>query len=138
MDKMKPEEVSPLDLIEQIRKLEAKNFDLEKKINGHLREDNEIEQVLGKALGYPRYRDDPKNFPNVTDDSVCVGDHVPVTIAMAAAKQIDLLKNALLALSRPKQFERPCFCRTMANLYCVGQDECKQAREALKGLGVGK
>lgn len=53
----------------------------------------EIEQILGKALGYPKYRDDPENFPSVTDDSVCVGEHVPETLAMEAARRIETLER---------------------------------------------
>lgn len=53
------------------------------------RENEEICQVLGRALVYPRYCDDPKNFPDATDaDGVCVGDHVAVTLAMQAAKAL--------------------------------------------------
>ena len=42
----------------------------------------EIEQKCGQALGYPRYADDPQNFPNIDphDPSVCIGDHVAESI----------------------------------------------------------
>ena len=57
--------------------------------NGNARQSFEIEQILGRALGYPRYADDQKNFPNSTDeDGVCVGEHVPETIAVEAANKI--------------------------------------------------
>src|ERR1700686_5062311 len=50
---------------------------------------NEVEQVLGKALGYPKYSDDQKNFPGTTEkDGVCVGEHVPESLLDEAAKQI--------------------------------------------------
>ena len=51
---------------------------------------DEIEQTLGRALGYPRYADDPKNFPGTAPDdpSVCVGEHVAATIAAEAAERI--------------------------------------------------
>lgn len=53
-------------------------------------ERQEIEQVLGKALGYPWFKDDPKNFPNATaDDGVCVGDNVPITLALEAAAKLN-------------------------------------------------
>lgn len=49
----------------------------------------EISQTLGRALGYPRYCDDQKNFPGATDeDGVCVGDHVAETLANEAARRI--------------------------------------------------
>lgn len=50
--------------------------------------DWEIEQVLGRALGYPRYADDPKNFPGATGDEVCVGEHVAVTLAGEVAARV--------------------------------------------------
>jgi len=53
------------------------------------RESREIEQTLGKALGYPWYKDDPKNFPNATEaNGVCVGEHVPASLAVEAARKI--------------------------------------------------
>jgi len=50
----------------------------------------EVEQVLGKALGYPKYSDDQKNFPGTTEkDGVCVGEHVPESLLSEAAKKIE-------------------------------------------------
>ena len=64
------------DLVAEIRRLRAA-----------LRE---IEQVLGKALGYPLYG--PEMFPDgVPDGSVCVGDHVPESLADEAAARIGAL-----------------------------------------------
>ena len=55
-----------------------------------------IEQVLGKALGYPWYKDDQKNFPGATEeDGVCVGGHVAYTIAAEAASRIKSLEEKL-------------------------------------------
>ena len=57
------------------------------------KENHEICQVLGKALGYPWFKDDLKNFPDATEpDGVCVGEHVAVTIAMEAASHIATLR----------------------------------------------
>ncbi len=59
-----------------------------------------VEQTLGKALGYPWYKDDPVNFPEATEaDGVCVGEHVPESIALEAAQRILKLEaeNAHLA-----------------------------------------
>lgn len=54
-----------------------------------MREQEEICQILGKALRYPWFKDDQKNFPGATEgDGVCVGDHVAVTLAMEAANRI--------------------------------------------------
>lgn len=61
----------------------------------------ETGQTLGKALGYPRYKDDPTNFPGATEaDGVCVGEHVPETLAMEAAVRFAELEAALRALFR--------------------------------------
>jgi hypothetical protein len=58
------------------------------------KESEEIEQILGKALGYPYYKDDPKNFPTATEaDGVCVGDHTAWSLAMAAADLIAKLRK---------------------------------------------
>ena len=58
--------------------------------------DHRIEQILGKALGYPWFKDDQKNFPSATEeDGVCVGDHVAETLAMEAAKKIAQLEKEL-------------------------------------------
>ena len=49
----------------------------------------EICNDLGRALGYPRYCDDQKNFPGATDkDGVCVGEHVAESLAAEAAGKI--------------------------------------------------
>lgn len=57
---------------------------------------NEIQQTLGRALGYPRLCEDQKNFPGSTDsDGVCIGDHVAETLAMEAAERIKRLETDL-------------------------------------------
>lgn len=49
----------------------------------------EVEQILGKALGYPWYKDDQKNFPGATEaDGVCVGEHTVPTLAFEAARRL--------------------------------------------------
>lgn len=58
----------------------------------------EVCQVLGKALGYPWFKDDQKNFPGTTEvNGVCVGDHVAESIADEAADRIALLESVLAA-----------------------------------------
>jgi hypothetical protein len=53
------------------------------------KEFQEIEQILGKALGFPWFKDDQKNFPNTTEaDGVCVGEHTAWTLAKIAADKI--------------------------------------------------
>ena len=49
----------------------------------------EVEQVLGKALGYPYYAADQKNFPGtVLSDGVCTGDNVPESLLAEAARKL--------------------------------------------------
>ena len=61
---------------------------------GLWKESLEIKQILGKALGYPWFKNDPRNFPNATEaDGVCVGDHVAVTLAMEASDRIKKLSK---------------------------------------------
>lgn len=66
--------------------LQRENVRLQNAYN-NLNED--ICQTLGKALGYPWFMDDEKNFPVATaEDGVCVGDHVAESIASEAANRI--------------------------------------------------
>lgn len=66
--------------------------ELERQYNAAIRELVEVEQTLGEALEYPRYVDDPKNFPDATEaDGVCVGEHTPATLATEMAKKFKLL-----------------------------------------------
>lgn len=59
---------------------------------------SQVEQILGRALHYPRYCDDQENFPGTTDaDGVCTGDHAPATIAMEAARRIDRLEKFIMS-----------------------------------------
>lgn len=55
----------------------------------HLRE---CEQIAGKALGYPWFKDDQTNFPGATEaDGVCIGEHVGDTIAEELANRYSAL-----------------------------------------------
>lgn len=73
----------------QIANLEGQLVDEQRKSKGYASECRDVEQYLGQALGYPWYRDDPKNFPECTDaDGVCVGEHTPATIAAEGAQRI--------------------------------------------------
>jgi len=57
---------------------------------------HEVEQTLGKALGYPWFKDDRANFPDATEaDRVCVGEHVPESIALEVANKIKELEAEL-------------------------------------------
>lgn len=65
------------------------------------RESLEIEQILGKVLGYPWFKDDQKNFPDATEEhGVCVGDHGAITLATEASDKIKQLKDRVEKLSK--------------------------------------
>jgi hypothetical protein len=58
-------------------------------------ESEQIEQILGKALGYPWYKDDPDIFPRATEaDGVCVGVETAWSLAMIAADRIKELSKS--------------------------------------------
>jgi hypothetical protein len=59
-----------------------------------IQQEHEIQQILGKALGYPWYKDDQKNFPEATEeDGVCVGDHFSLSLVDEAADRIRKLER---------------------------------------------
>lgn len=59
-----------------------------------LEEFHQIEQILGKALGYPWFKNDQKNFPEATEqDGVCVGAEVAWSLAEKAAERIKKLSK---------------------------------------------
>ena len=60
------------------------------------KQNDEICQTLGKALGYPWFKDDQVVFPGATEENgVCVGDHVAESIAEEAARTIRETRAAL-------------------------------------------
>lgn len=69
--------------------------ELERQVEGYQKECAEVDQELGKALGYPWYKDDQKNFPGATDkDGVCTGENTPGSLALGAAQRIRALETA--------------------------------------------
>lgn len=76
-------------LIAQAPEMQEEIIRLREQVDAMARERYEIDQILGKALGYPEYTEDfgaPKG-------DVCTGEHVPVTLAREAAKRIEELKK---------------------------------------------
>lgn len=62
--------------------------------SAYAKELHAIEQILGRALDYPWFKDDPDNFPGATEaDGVCVGEHTAVSLADEAAKTIEMLRR---------------------------------------------
>ena len=77
--------------IQKLKDIQNKD---KKAIVALIKESEEIEQILGKALGYPWYKDDPKNFPNTTEaDGVCVAPNTAASLAMEAVDLITKLKK---------------------------------------------
>lgn len=66
-------------------------------------DNDDICQTLGKALGYPWFKDDQENFPGATEvDGVCVGEHVGASIAAEAADRIVKLEGEVDRLRRER------------------------------------
>lgn len=60
------------------------------------KESEEIEQILGKALGYPWYKDNPDTFPKAIEaDGVCVGIETAWSLAKIAADKIKELEETV-------------------------------------------
>lgn len=71
-----------------------------RKLYNYRTSESNIQQILGKALHYPWYKDDQKNFPGATEENgVCVGDHVAESLAMEAAKRIRDLESAVILIA---------------------------------------
>lgn len=88
------------ELIDRILPLEERLQALEKErgrlLHAVVKQGYDIEQILGKALGYP------SGYPDVSevdDGSVCVMDHTPETLAMEAARVIVTLKAEVARLN---------------------------------------
>jgi hypothetical protein len=86
---------TPLAAADEIERLRAWK---EKVIYQARRDEESICQDLGRALGFPSYRDDLVNFPDATEaDGVCVGDLVGVVLAEMAADKITALRAEIAA-----------------------------------------
>lgn len=69
--------------------LEAQAGEIERLRKVCIQTEHEVQQILGKALGYPWFKDDQRNFPGTTEEhGVCVGDHVAATLATEAAERL--------------------------------------------------
>jgi hypothetical protein len=65
-----------------------------------LKEFREIEQMLGKALHYPWFKDDQENFPGTTEADGVVIAGPTWGVAMHAANTINELKERVQKLSK--------------------------------------
>lgn len=74
---------------------DAANRRAQRAFDAARRERHAVEQIAGRALGYPRFADDQKNFPGATEaDGVCVGEHVAVTIVQELADTLTARRAA--------------------------------------------
>ena len=95
---------------DQIRNLEA---EIERLRLACTTMNTEVCQRLGKALGYPWFKDDQENFPGATEENgVCTGEHAAESIAAEAADWIGEVEA-----ERDEAIER-------------GNDWCDQAKKA--------
>jgi len=77
-----------LDVAEAALEAYAEECAIDAAVSAYRQYMHECEQIAGRALGYPRYADDQKNFPDATDaDGVCVGEHVAPTIVAELAEK---------------------------------------------------
>jgi hypothetical protein len=61
----------------------------ERERDAALKDVDECQQIAGKVLGYPWYKDDQKNFPNANDaNGVCIGEHCGSSIVQELANAL--------------------------------------------------
>jgi hypothetical protein len=76
-----------------VQKLRAVLAERDRLRDAYTKMNTEVCQRLGKALGYPWFKDDQENFPGATEENgVCTGEHVAESIAAEAARRIDDLE----------------------------------------------
>lgn len=93
-----------------IEKQAAEITELKRQRDGYQKHLHECEQIAGKALGYPWYKGDQKNFPGATEaDGVCVGEHVGDTIVAELAKRYEEAKSTIELMNK----ERETCCRKL-------------------------
>ena len=68
-----------------------------------IKSNDEIQQVLGKALGFMWYKDDQEAFPSAThENGVFTGEHTAESMADVAAERITFLEKRLREM--PEEF----------------------------------
>ena len=96
---------------------------------------DDICQTLGKALGYPWFKDDQKNFPGATEENgVCVGDHIAESIASEAAAELarkSTVVEAQWEIVESYKKENAELEALLASLTSVSEEDVERAREAI-------
>lgn len=77
--------------------LDSLTADLTRWKNACLGTQHEVEQILGRALGYPKY---PEDW--YAGDDACVGDHVPESLASEAASRLVAAETRLAAAQQER------------------------------------
>jgi len=97
-----------------------------------LEEFHQIEQILGKALGYSWFKDDPANFPHATEaDGVCVAPNTAASLAMHVADRIKMMDIRELDKQRiiDEQREDIASLKESVEYYSDLADNLMQTRE---------
>jgi hypothetical protein len=93
----------------------------ERERDAALKDVDECQQIAGKVLGYPWYKDDQKNFPNANDaNGVCIGEHCGSSI-------VQELANALIKrreLCRRAERERDAYSKALDEIDHEVRDNC--------------
>jgi hypothetical protein len=67
--------------------------ELQRQLDGYRYHLDQCEQIAGRALGYPWFKDDQKNFPGATEaDGVCIGEHIGDSIVEELARAYEAVK----------------------------------------------
>ena len=120
------------DAADEITRLRA---EVEKLKAAYSATQHDIQQTLGKALRYPWFKDDQKNFPHATEaDGVCVGDHVAESLADEAAAKITALRAEVEDLGNRLHHVH----RLWANNEHALRAENERLRAALGKINVGE
>lgn len=83
---------------------ETEISELKRQCDGYRWHIRECEQIAGKALGYPWYKDDQKNFPGATEaDGVCTGGHVGDTIVAELANKYEEAKATIERMNKERE-----------------------------------
>lgn len=107
---------------DHLREIAAKDAEIASLRKACSQANDEVCQVLGKALAYPWYKDNQKNFPGATEaNGVCVGNQTAESIADEAASEI----------ARLRQLERRCEMKTGLTV----EDVRQSLRDAIFNCG---
>ena len=91
---------------------------------------SEVDQVLGKALGYPWYCDDQENFPGTKlEDGVCTGDNCPESLLDQAAQALMSLSGKAKSLVVDESVNVPCTAALEVELQALVKYFEKKAKE---------